>query len=196
MSAREVEYWFDVVCPYAYLGSTQIEAVAAAAGARVVWRPMLLGGVLNARGTPDPNAAMPAAKARHNALDMMRWAEVWSVPLRMPAEHPRRTVLAMRCVIAAGERARDAARALFAAYWAEGRDVSDASVVARALTDAGLDGDALVARAGEQATKDALRAATDEAIARGVFGAPTMFVGQEMYWGQDRLGFVASALAR
>ncbi len=188
-----VEIYFDVVCPYAYLGMTQIERVAASAQARVAYKPMLLGGVLNAFELPDPNAA----KARHNLLDMKRWADVFGVPLEMPLGHPRRTVLAMRAVVAAGDAdfAR-AAHALFRAYWADGLDVAEPADVAGALDAAGLDGGALVAAADRSAIKDELRARTDEAIERGVFGAPTMFVGPEMFWGQDRLDFVERALAR
>jgi 2-hydroxychromene-2-carboxylate isomerase len=194
---RVVEIWYDVVCPYAYLGSTQIERVAVNAGAEVSWHPFLLGGVLRAVGTADnAMAQMSGPRLRHNWLDMHRWAEHFDVPLEMPMAHPRRTVLAMRAILAAGEAGRlPATRALFDAYWARGEDVADPAIVASALDRAGLDGAACVARAGEQAIKDELRARTDEAIARGIFGAPTFFVGTAMYWGQDRLGFVERALA-
>jgi len=197
VSGRSVEFWYDVVCPYAYLGSTQIERVAAEAGARVEWRPFLLGGVLKAVGTSD-NAMNQMSRPRlhHNWLDMHRWADWFEVPLEMPAAHPRRTVLAMRAVLAAGEAARvPARRALFEAYWVRGEDVADPTVVTRVLDGAGLDGALLVERAADPAIKRELHDRTDEAIARGIFGAPTMFVGDEMFWGQDRLPFVARALA-
>ena len=194
---RVVEIWYDVVCPYAYLGSTQIERVAAAAGAEVSWQPFLLGGVLRSVGTADnAMAQMSRQRLHHNWLDMHRWSEHFDVPLEMPASHPRRTVLAMRAILAAGEEGRvPATRALFDAYWVRGEDVAEPAVVAVALDRAGLDGAACVARSGEQVIKDELRARTDEAIARGIFGAPTFFVGGEMFWGQDRLGFVEEALA-
>lgn len=195
-SGRRVELWYDVVCPYAYLASTQIDRVAEEAGAAVDWRPFLLGGVLQAVGTSDDAMRqMSRPRLHHNWLDMHRWAEWFDVPLEMPAAHPRRTVLAMRTVLAAGEQGRVAvSRALFDAYWARGEDVADADVVARALDRGGLDGSSLVRRASDPAIKQELRDRTDEAIRRGVFGAPTMFVGDRMFWGQDRLSFVQRAL--
>ncbi len=194
---REVELWFDVVCPYAYLASTQIERVAERAGARVRWEPMLLGGVFRAIGQgDDPNRAMSEAKRRHTARDLERWSEHFGVPLKRPAEHPRRTVLAMRALCALPERERvRAIHALFAAYWARGEDLSQPAVVVAALDAAGFDGAALVRRADAADVKDDLRARTERAVARGIFGVPTMFVRGEMFWGQDRLDWVERALA-
>lgn len=188
--------FYDIVCPYAYLASTQIEALAARAGAELVWKPFLLGGVFRAIGAPDrPAETMSAAKARHNLLDMHRWAEHWAVPLRMPMEHPRRTVLALRALLAAGDAPRPrATHALFRAYWVDGLDVARPEVVRDVLQGVGLDGAACVAAADTPAIKDALRVLTDEATARGVFGAPAFFVGDELYWGQDRMQFVERAL--
>ena len=120
-TVRRVEIFYDIVCPYAYLGSTQIEAVAERAGAEAVWKPFLLGGVLNALGNADPNAVMSEAKQRHNFLDMRRWAEHFDVPLNIAEGHPRRTVLAMRALLAAGEADRvSATEALFDSYWVRG----------------------------------------------------------------------------
>lgn len=195
---KRVEIHYDYSCPYAYLGSTQIEAVAARTGAELVWRPMLLGGVFRAIGAGDGPKLIPA-KARLNLLDMHRWADHFSVPFVMPDTHPNRTVLALRATLAAGEEnIPRASKALYRAYWGEGRDVSQPEVVRAALDGVGLDGAALVARAEEPAIKDLLRARTDEAVAQGVFGAPAFIVevnGQrELFWGQDRLPFVEAAL--
>ncbi len=193
----EVEIWFDVVCPYAYLASTQIESVAARAGAKVRWEPMLLGGLFRAMGqVDDPDRTMSEPKRLHTARDLERWSEHFGVPLVRPASHPRRTVVAMRAICAANERDRATAiHALFAAYWARGEDVSDPTVVRDALIAAGLDGALLVASTHDAAIKDDLRARTDRAMRKGVFGVPTMFVGEEMFWGQDRLDWVERALA-
>ena len=129
---------------------------------------------------------------------MKRWADWWGVPFVMPPTHPNRTVLALRATLAADPQIPRASHALFHAYWGLGRDLSRPEVVREALDGAGLDGAALVQRAEDAAVKDALRARTDEAVARGVFGAPTMFVTvdgkTESFWGQDRLHFVEKAL--
>jgi 2-hydroxychromene-2-carboxylate isomerase len=189
-----VELFYDFSCPYAYLASTQIRALCARARAELVYKPFLLGGLFRALGAAAGEVARSSPpRARHNGLDMQRWAEHWGVPLVMPATHPNRTVLALRAALAAGDLGR-ASDALFGAYWAEGRDVSDPAVVASALDRAGFDGEALVARAGDERIKQELRARTDEAIARGVFGAPTCFVNGQRFWGQDRLDFVAREL--
>jgi 2-hydroxychromene-2-carboxylate isomerase len=195
---KRVEFHYDFSCPYAYLASTRIEAVAARTGAELSWRPFLLGGVFQAIGAPQvPN--LGPARARLNHLDMHRWADHFGVPLMMPPGHPNRTVLALRATLAAEEADRPrASHALFRAYWALGQDLSRPEVVRATLDDNGLDGAALVRRAEEQAVKDDLRARTDEAVARGIFGAPSFTVTtdgkSDLYWGQDRLAFVEEAL--
>lgn len=197
---KRVDFFYDFSCPYAYLAHTQIEAVCARAGAELRFRPMLLGGVFQAVGTPQmPAASMSAAKALLNGLDMHRWADHFGVPLVMPPSHPNRTVLALRAALAAEAELPRASKALFQAYWALGRDVSRPEVVREALDQAGLDGAALVQRADEPRIKEALRARTDEAIGCGVFGAPSFLViapgvPGDLYWGQDRLAFVEKAL--
>lgn len=184
----DLVFFYDFVCPFAYLGSTQVEALAARTGATIAYRPFLLGGVFKAIGA---DVATPA-RAAHSLRDQARWAEVLGVPLRMPAAHPRRTVLALRAAIAAGDELPRASRALFRAYWGEGRDLEDPAVVAAALSEAGLDGRSLVDRA--PTMKDELRRRTDEAIAAGVFGAPAFVVRGHLFWGQDRMHLVEKAL--
>ncbi len=192
-----VDYWFDYSCPYAYLGSTQIEALAARTGATLRWKPMLLGGVFRASGTPQnlSNVLSPA-KARHNMLDMQRWADLFGVPLTMPAGHPFRTVEALRATLLTGI---DPAviHGFYRAYWVSNRPPSEPAVLREVLTAAGHDADAILARLDEPALKDDLRQRTDQAIALGIFGAPSIIVDEgAMFWGQDRLDFVERALAR
>ncbi len=185
-----LDFWFDYSCPYAYLGSTQVEAVAARSGRELRFRPMLLGGVFKANSTPQNlmNVLSPA-KAKHNADDMSRWAEVFGVPLYMPAGHPLRTVEALRATLATNIDPK-VIRGFFRAYWVEGRGPSEPDTVRRVLTEAGHDADRVMAAMNEPAIKDELRARTDEAIALGVFGAPAYVVdGKELYWGQDRATF-------
>lgn len=191
---KKLSLWFDYSCPYAYLASTHIEALAARTGATLVWEPMLLGGVFRAAGTPQNlNAALGPAKAKHNAADMHRWAARFGVPLTVPAEHPRRTVEALRATLLAGIDPR-VIHGLYRAYWVEGRDVADRAVIAAVLDAAGHDGAALVARLDDAAVKEDLVARTARAVDLGVFGAPTTIVGDELFWGQDRLDFVERAL--
>jgi 2-hydroxychromene-2-carboxylate isomerase len=182
---KTLELWFDYSCPYAYLASTQAEALAERTGARLEWKPMLLGGVFAARATPQNLAGtLSPAKARHMAADQARWADLFGVPLVMPAEHPRRTVAALRATLARG---CDPAviHAFYRAYWVEGRAIEDEAVVRDIAGPVDL-----------AAHKDDLRVRTEEAIALGIFGAPTFRVGDAIWWGQDRMHFVEEALSR
>jgi len=193
--AKTLEFWFDFSCPYAYVASTRVEALAGRVGARLDARPMLLGGVFQARGTPQNlSDTLAPAKARHNLADMQRQARAAGVPLVMPAGHPLRTVDALRCVLAAGEPFMPLVHRFYRAYWAEGRDIGRREVVAAVVGEAGLDVEEVLARASSDEVKAELRRRTDEAVARGVFGVPTMFVGEELYWGADRLAMVEAAL--
>lgn len=195
-----VEFFYDIVCPYAYLAHQRIVALCIAEGATLVHRPILLGGVFRAIGAADqPTAADPPAKKAHGARDLERWSARHAMPLRMPTKHPRRTVLALRAALSA--EAADlprASAALFRAYWADGSDLEDESVVRAALDGAGLDGAALVEAASSDDAKAALRATTDAAVAAGVFGVPSFLVendrGVQLFWGQDRLTFVQKAI--
>lgn len=204
MAAMRIELYFDFSCPFAYLASTQIEALCSRAGAALVWRPMLLGGVFKAIDH-EPMREMGPAKARHNRLDMDRWADRWDVPLAMPAGHPMRTVRVLRALLATPEPLWPAViHAVYRAYWQRGEDITAAGTVAAVLAEAGLD-QAAIARAlaanDDPTIKDELRRRTDEAVARGVFGAPTMFVHVDgldqpvMFWGQDRLHMIEAMAA-
>jgi 2-hydroxychromene-2-carboxylate isomerase len=197
--ARAFEYCFDFSCPFAYLASTQVEALAKRTGATLVPRPILLGGVFKSIGVaPNLAETLGPAKTRHNLNDMRRWAALHGVTLKMPAGHPRRTVEALRALLAACPNGdfMPLAHRFFAAYWVEGVDLSTRDGVARVLREAGHDVEAVLARAASQEIKDELRKRTDEAVERGVFGVPAMFVeGEEnVYFGQDRLYYVEAAL--
>lgn len=176
---KTLEFWFDYACPWAYLASTQVEGLAARIGARLVWRPMLLGGIFRALGTPqDLGATLSPQKARNELVDRARWASLLGVPLDAPPEHPRRTVEALRATLARGCDP-DVVRAFFRAYWVERRAVEDPAVVREIAGDVDL-----------EAQREPLRAATDEALARGVFGAPALVLDGELYWGLDRMQFL------
>jgi 2-hydroxychromene-2-carboxylate isomerase len=196
----ELVFYYDVVCPYAYLGSTRIEALAARAGVSLKWQPILLGGVFQAIGSPQtPAAHMPPSKARLNLLDMHRWSSFLKVPLTLPAEHPRRTVEAMRLchTVEDSDRAR-LTHALYRAYFVENRDVSDRGVLSAICQEVGLDPSLATDRIDAPEIKDALRAATAQAVSDGVFGVPAFVVvdgrARTLYWGQDRMNLVERAL--
>ena len=193
---KEVLFYFDFSSPFAYLGATQIEAVAARRGATVVYRPFLLGALFKQLGTPDvPLFAMPPAKRAVIHADMMRWADHWAVPLRFPTRFPMNTVKPLRMVLqVAADRRAALVGPLFRAFWVEDLDISDDAVLASVATAAGFDGPALVAGARDEAVKHALKTATEEAAARGLCGAPSFVVGDLLFWGQDRLDFVGRAL--
>ncbi len=195
--SKVVEYYFDFGSPAAYLASTQLAALESQTGASVVWRPMLLGGVFVATGNASP-ASVPA-KGRYIFADFARFAARYGVPLKVNPFFPINTITLMR--IAVGLQMRNDSRfmdycsAMFRAIWVDAQNMNDPATVASALQAAGFDAPALLALAGEQAVKDALKAQTGAAVARGVFGAPTFFVADQMFWGQDRLDFVREALA-
>ena len=195
--SRTVEFFFDVGSPTAYLAYTRLPALAAACGAQVTWRPMLLGGVFKATGNASP-VSVPA-KGRWMNDDLQRWARRYGVPLVFNPHFPINTLSLMRGAV--GLQMREPEQFLryldvvFAAMWREPRNLGDAEVLAQVLRDGGFDPAHIAALAAEPEVKAQLVANTEEAVARGVFGAPTFFVGEEMFWGQDRLDFVAEALA-
>ncbi len=188
---RTLDFWFDYSCPYAYLASTQVEALASRTGAALTWQPMLLGGVFRANATPQNlmNVLSPA-KAAHNFADMNRWAEIFGVPLHIPAGHPLRTVEALRATLATGIDPR-VVHGFYRAYWVDGRAPSDPETIRDVLRAASHDPEPVLARLGDEALKDDLRARTDRAIALGIFGAPAFVVdGVELHWGQDRMHLI------
>ena len=187
-----LEFFYDFTSPYTYLASTQVEAVAARAGAAVRWRPFLLGGVFKATGNRAPLET--PAKGRHMLVDLQRWAHRLGVPLRFPGTFPIPTVLALRCALAAEAQGKlvPFSKAVFQAAWVDEQDIASPEVLAGLADDLDLDGAALVAAA--PGYKEALVRNTAEAVERGAFGAPTFFVGEELFVGNDRLDFVEAAL--
>jgi len=193
--SQTIEFFWDPASTYSYLAATQIEAFAKANGATVVWKPFLLGKAFEATGNKMP-ASIPA-KAKYLFKDATLWARYYQVPFAMPKVFPLNSVLASRACIAADQAGQGVpfTLALLKAYWAEGQDLSQPEAVAAVARSVGLDAEAILAATGTQPVKDVLRANTEDAVARGVFGAPTFFIGKQMFWGNDRLPLMAAFLA-
>lgn len=190
-----IDFWFDFSCPYAYLASTQRRRLAEEAGVPVRNRPFLLGGVFRALGqAQNLSTTLSPAKARHNRLDVVRWAAWFDVPLRTPYQHPNRTVEALRALLATPAAHQDAViDAFYRAYWVDGANLADVAVLRERLGDLGLDAETILTLSETPEIKDELRRRTDEAVSLGIFGAPTFVVGDQLFWGQDRLPFVVRA---
>jgi 2-hydroxychromene-2-carboxylate isomerase len=197
MTAR-FEFFFDYGSPWSYIANARVSAVAERAQAEVVYRPMLLGGVFKATGNSSPADNPVESKRRYGALDLKRWAQRAGVPFQPNPHFPINTLPLMRLAVAAQASGvfRPFHQSLWPAFWADARNLGVPEEVRKVLERDGLDYEGLNAGAQTQAVKDQLKATTEEAVARGAFGAPTFFVGDEMFFGNDRLDFVEDAVRR
>jgi 2-hydroxychromene-2-carboxylate isomerase len=194
-----LEFFFDCSSPWTYLAFDRIEALAAETGATLVWKPILVGGVFNAVNPSvyEQRAKPVPAKARYYAKDLGDWVRRSGLRIGMPKPFPVNSVKAMRGAFVALDAGCIApyARAVFEAYWGDLRDISQDEVLADVVGRVGLDRDAYFVAIASPPCKERLRATTDELVARGGFGSPTMFVdGDDMYFGNDRLVLVREAL--
>ena len=194
--SKSVEFVFDVGSPYSYLAYHQLPKVARAAGADIIWTPVLLGALFQATGASSP-AEIPA-KGRHTYIDLLRWAKAYGISINMNPNFPINTLPLMRGAVAMQMRSEaDFHRylsAIFSAMFEAPVNLGDTKEIDKVLAKAGFDPMQFMALIADQAVKDKLKENSNNAVARGAFGAPTFFVGEEMYWGQDRLHFVAEAL--
>ena len=195
--SKTLEFFFDLGSPATYLAYTQLPALCAETGTQLVYQPMLLGGVFKATGNASP-ITVPA-KGRYMFNDLARYAQRYNVTLRFNPHFPINTLVLMRAVtgihIHQPERFQAFIDCLFRALWVEGRHLGDPAVVAAVLTEAGFNPEDVLALANDESVKAALKANTEQAVQRGVFGAPSMFVGDQLFFGQDRLEFVREALS-
>ena len=190
-----VRFYFDYLSPYAYLAWTQIHPLADKYGREVEAVPILFAALLGAHGTKGP-AEIPAKRV-YVWKDVLRTARVLNVPLATPPAHPFNPLLALRVSsveMTRPERTR-LVDALYRGTWGGGPGITEPDVVATLATDAGFDGPALVRAAGTEPVKARLKAQTDEALANGAFGVPTLLVDGELFWGYDSLGHVERRLA-
>ena len=194
--AKDLDFYFDVGSPAAYLAWTQVPTLARETGATVHYRPFLLGGVFQATGNRSPMEV--PAKSQWMRVDLQRFAARYGVPYRHNPHFPINTLTLMRAALGLQlrqpERLLPFGDAVYKAIWVDGRNMNDPAEVGRVLQEAGFDPQAVLALPQDPEVKEQLKASTQQAVARGVFGAPTFFVGDQMFWGQDRLDFVREAL--
>ena len=195
-----IEFFFDCSSPWTYLAFHNIQPLAKEFGEEIVWRPILVGGIFNtinpsvyaSREKPVPE------KAAYMKKDLADWARSAGLAIKMPPTvFPVNSVKAMRGCIFLGKDMVPFARAVFEIYWGDDQDISQDSVLAEACKRAGVDAQKLFAGIAQQSIKDRLKANTDEVMARGGFGSPTIFIDKtDMYFGNDRLPLLREALAR
>ncbi len=197
MTALEphIEFWFEFASTYSYVGAMRIEEECARAGVPLRWKPFLLGPLFTEQlGIQDSPFNVQPVRGRYMWRDLERLCAKHGIPWKKPAAFPRRSILAARtaCALEGDPRQGECIRGLFRANFAEDRDIADPSVVGAVLRACGADAETVLARAGSPEAKAALRANTERARASGIFGAPDCVVGDELFFGQDR---IADALA-
>ena len=192
---KQVEFYFDIVSPASYLAWTQMPKFAAQAGAEVLYRPFFLPGLFQTAGSASP-ITVPN-KGRWLFQDLIAWAKRYGVPFRMNSKFPMSSLTAMRGLIAWQDKPEFMAlgNGFYQAMWVDDRDISDGEVIADVVQAAGISPQDFSAAVQDPAIKQRVFDINEELAARGAFGAPTFFVGKKMFWGQDRLDFVAEALS-
>lgn len=182
-----IDFYFDVGSPASYLAWTQLPALAERTGVEIRWKPMLLGGVFKATGNQSP--AMIPAKSRYTRLDMERFARIYGVPLNFNPHFPVNTLVLMRGAVAYLDTPdfHSYLDVVFNAMWVDEKNLNDPGTAVSVLQQAGFDAEDVLARCDDASVKAELKRLTEEAVGRGVFGAPTFFAGDEMFFGQDRL---------
>jgi 2-hydroxychromene-2-carboxylate isomerase len=186
---RTVEFWFDFASTYSYLTAMRIERLCADSGLRLDWKPMLLGPIFADNGWSDSPFNLYPAKGANMWRDMERQSAKLGLPLRRPSHFPRGSLLAARiaCANADAPWIGGFVAAVFHANFALDLDIAAPSVIGDILIDLGQDAPDIIARAQQAEAKLALRDQTEMAVQKGVFGAPTMLIGTELFWGNDRL---------
>jgi 2-hydroxychromene-2-carboxylate isomerase len=194
-TTKTVEFLFDFGSPASYLAYKRLPQMAERAGARVDYAPMLLGGVFKATGNASP-ATVPA-KGRWMNADLARWAQRFGTEFNRNPFFPINTLHLMRGATGLIEDIRFFAylEAVFDAMWRDPKNLGEPAELVPVLRRAGLEADEFRALAEREDVKERLKATTERAVERGVFGAPTFFVGEKMFFGQDRMDFVEEALA-
>jgi 2-hydroxychromene-2-carboxylate isomerase len=199
--ARQLDFYFDCSSPWTYLAFHAIQPLAAEVGAEIVWKPILVGGVFNAvnqtvyenRSNPNPR------KQAYMLQDLAAWADLYNIKITFPPKvFPVNSVKCMRGAFVALDEGKlvPYATAAFEAYWGGDLDISKEAMLADIAARAGLERQRFFAGIETDTCKARLRTNTDELIARGGFGSPTIFVGDQMFFGNDRLPLIRAALTK
>jgi 2-hydroxychromene-2-carboxylate isomerase len=200
MSPVPVEYWFEFASTYSYPATMRVAQLAEAAGTPLRWCPFLLGPIFKLQGWADSPFNQLPIKGRYMWRDLERICEGLGIPFRRPSVFPRNGLLAARvaCRFADAVWMPSFARAVYTANFAEDREIAERGVISELLSDAGQDAAAILQQAQAPEAKDGLRRQTEQAAQHGVFGAPNLRVGDELFWGNDRLeaGFAWLASGR
>jgi 2-hydroxychromene-2-carboxylate isomerase len=188
---RSIEFWFDFGSHYSYLSTMRIGQLARDAGLRVLWQPFLLGPIFKSFGWSSSPFVLQKEKGEYTWIDIARECRKYGLPWQQPTNFPRSGVLPMRVALL-GQRTGQAwveafCQEVMLTNFARDRDIDDEALVAELLVQLGVDAKAVLAQAQAPENKLALREQTEEAVRRRIFGAPTFFVGREMFWGNDRL---------
>ena len=193
---KSVEFYFDLGSPYSYLAYYRLLQIAEQQEIQIVYKPILLGGVFKATGNRSP-IEIPV-KGVYSILDMQRWAEYYQIPMQMNPHFPMNTLTLMRILTGVQllylEKFEQVLKLLFDAMFGTPQNLNEPTVLAEVLKPSGFSVEDIMSMVQSDVVKQKLITETEQAIQRGIFGAPTFFVGDEMYWGQDRLHFVEQAL--
>jgi 2-hydroxychromene-2-carboxylate isomerase len=193
-----IDFYFEFASPYGYLASLRIDEIGARHGREVAWHPIMLGAALKLTGS-QPLVHTPL-KAPYMKRDLPRFARYLGLPFKAPPVMPANSLSASRAVLWIGQDdpdlAHELARTIFCAHWGEGRDISRPEQVADIAEHVGIARDDLLEAVADPAIKQRLKDQTEAAIERGVFGSPFVFIGDEPFWGADRLDQVETWLAR
>ncbi|MHC5170734.1 2-hydroxychromene-2-carboxylate isomerase [Acinetobacter johnsonii] len=193
---KSVEFYFDLGSPYSYLAYYRLLQMAERQEVQIVYKPILLGGVFKATGNRSP-IEIPV-KGVYSILDMQRWSEYYHIPMHMNPHFPMNTLTLMRILTGVQllhlEKFEQVLKLLFDAMFGTPQNLNEPTVLAEVLKPSGFSVEDIMSMVQSEVVKQKLITETEQAIQRGIFGAPTFFVGDEMYWGQDRLHFVEQAL--
>ena len=193
---KSVEFYFDLGSPYSYLAYYRLLQMAEQQEIQIVYKPILLGGVFKATGNRSP-IEIPV-KGVYSILDIQRWAEYYQIPMQMNPHFPMNTLTLMRILTGVQllhlEKFEQVLKLLFDAMFGTPQNLNEPTVLAEVLKPSGFSVEDIMSMVQSDVVKQKLITETEQAIQRGIFGAPTFFVGDEMYWGQDRLHFVEQAL--